>query len=113
MSESWADDFYKMNSALKSCAVDSVKTVLDRKSNQVKDYLAMSTPRKTGGLVGSLKRNPIEPSGGKVGFKIVYDGYNQKGVAFQLIANALNVGYFANTFTYIPGTHFQDKAISF
>jgi len=108
----WSDEFYKMNDTLKSCAIDSVKTVLAKKSTEVKNYLQTATPRKTGGLVESLKRNPIESSGGKVGYKIIFDGYNQKGAAHQMIANALNAGFFVNQFTYIPGSHFMDKAVA-
>lgn len=112
MSEDWSKDFYKLSDDLKECAIESVTTVLDSQADKVLANLHSATPRKTGALVNSLKKESAN-KGSTLGFKVRYDGYNLKGQPFQVIANALNKGFFNNSSgVYIPGTHFIDHSVS-
>jgi len=55
------------------------------------DELMRTTPVSTGGLKESLIKTPIR-SHLRYGYTIQYDGYNEKGVPYQYIANSLNKG---------------------
>lgn len=113
MSNDWCKDFYKMSDDLKKCATESVKTVLAIQTEKVRSYLQTRTPTDTGELAQSITKEPIRESATKVGFTILYDGYDEHGQAFQVIANSLNRGYFiATTGKYVAPRHFLDEAVS-
>jgi len=113
MSNDWSKDFYKMSDDLKRCATESVETVLKSQTEKVRNYLQTHTPIDTGELAQSITKEPIRGSVTKVGFTIRYDGYNEHGQAFQVIANSLNRGYFiATTGKYVAPRHFLDEAVS-
>lgn len=105
----WEKDFRNLSDDLKECAREAVTNVLKEQSDSVLDHLRKNTPRDTGGLVSSLKREEVNKSG-KVGYRIIYDGYDEHSQPYQVIANALNRGYLARSFVLIPGRHFIDAA---
>lgn len=86
------DDYIK-NELLKvgPAAIDSTKEIIDEVSTEYYEALLKGTPNATGGLISSLTKDPIRSSQ-KYGYIIEYDGYNEKGVAYQYIANSLNIG---------------------
>ena len=86
-------------------AIEAVKEQVDLESKEVYDTLQKTTPKSSGNLVNSLKMTKIETNN-QYGYKIEYEGNNDKGIPNQLIANALNYG----TKT-IPAKHFRTRAI--
>ena len=86
------DDYIK-NELLKvgPAAVEATKEIIDEISQVYFDELLKTTPISTGGLKDSLIKKPIR-SNLRYGYTIEYDGYNEKGVPYQYIANSLNKG---------------------
>ena len=86
------DDYIK-NELLKvgPAAIESTKEIIDEVSQIYYDELMRTTPVSTGGLKESLIKTPIR-SHLRYGYTIQYDGYNEKGVPYQYIANSLNKG---------------------
>lgn len=93
-------------------AHDSIYEVLTERASRLENYLLASTPVKTGQLVGSIVRVLVENSETKVTIRIKFDGYNSDKQAFQVIANALNKGFFLPDGTYVTKhQNFIDKGI--
>lgn len=93
-------------------AHDSIYEVLTERASRLENYLLASTPVKTGQLVGSIVRVLVENSETKVTIRIKFDGYNSDRQAFQVIANALNKGFFLPDGTYVTKhQNFIDKGI--
>ena len=72
-------------------AIPIAKDTIDKAANAVHQELQRTTPNVTGGLVGSLRIEPIV-SASKYGKVIDYDGYDKQGQAYSAIANSLNHG---------------------
>lgn len=106
------NEFLKKSDALIESANIAIKETLKVEANKVLESLKRLTPRETGGLVNSLKMSEINESD-RVGYKIVFDGYNKDNISYQKIANALNRGFIANFGNkYVEGKHFIDKSVS-
>lgn len=80
---------------------EAVAEVVKRKAYEFYDELKLRTPQASSGLKESLKITPLngrygEPgwADSRFGYNIEYDGYNEKGRPYPLIANAINVGEF-------------------
>lgn len=110
---SWEEDFYKMSDALRRAATESVESVLLDYSKRVLDSLREKTPVDTGDLRASLKIEEYKgKSGTRVGYRIVYDGYDANGRPYQVIANSLNRGFVNPSGIIVSGTHFIDISVS-
>ena len=106
------NEFLKMSDALVESANIAIKETLKVEANKVLESLKRLTPRETNGLVNSLKMSEINESD-RVGYKIVFDGYNKDNISYQKIANALNRGFITNFGNkYVEGKHFIDKSVS-
>lgn len=110
---SWEESFYKMEEALKEAATKSVEEVLLEYSNKVLESLKEKTPAgETGELRASLRLKAYKgPKTTRVGYQIVYDGYDSKGRPYQVIANSLNRGFVNPSGIIISGTHFIDVSV--
>jgi len=90
--------------------IDTVKSVIDEEANKCFNQIKASTPRSDredhAHLVDSIKISAVE-SFGKYGWKLEYEGYNEKGVPYSLIARSLNKG---SAFGGVA-THHIDTAI--
>ena len=96
----------------KAAAIESIREVLAEKAHEVEQYLKTHSPvGKTGKLHGAIINVKIEDNENRIAFRVSYDGTNKDGVAYQLIANSLNRGFFLNNGKYIAGRHFIDDAI--
>lgn len=72
----------------------TIKERIDKEAQNVFDVMKKGTPVSKiehPHLIESLIKEQIN-DGRMYGWKISYDGYNEKGVPFQLIANTLNKG---------------------
>ncbi len=106
------DEFNNFSQEAKEAAKDAIREVLAEKAHEVEEYLKVHSPvGKTGKLHGSIISVKIEDSDKRIAFRITYEGNNEEGTAFQLIANALNRGYFLNSGKYVAGRHFIDEAV--
>lgn len=97
--EHWATRFYQLSDELKEAAVSSVKKVLYERAMKFAEELKEKTPRDTGGLRDSIKVKEVLPTKrkpGRIGYEVVFDGYDEHGRPYQLIANSLNFGYTMN-----------------
>jgi len=95
-----------------NAAHESIYEVLSERAKNLEDYLRSTTPVKTGELVGSLVRVLVENSDVKVTLRVKFDGYNKSHQPYQVIANALNKGYFLPDGTYVTKhQNFIDKGI--
>lgn len=95
-----------------NAAHESIYEVLSERAKNLEDYLRSTTPVKSGELVGSLVRVLVENSDIKVTLRVKFDGYNKSHQPYQLIANALNKGYFLPDGTYVTKhQNFIDKGI--
>lgn len=86
----------------------AVADVIDEESNKCYQSIKDGTPisdKAHKHLVESLKMEKITSSN-KYGWKIDYDGYNENGVPFSLIARSLNKGS-----NFGGATHHIDKAV--
>ena len=90
--------------------IDTVKSVIDEEANKCFNQIKANTPRSAredhAHLVDSIKISAVE-SFGKYGWKLEYEGYNEKGVPYSLIARSLNKG---SAFGGVA-THHIDTAI--
>ena len=94
---------------------ESYEEVLKEKANQVLSDLQNSTPRgETSELAASLKMKKLAKTKKqtKIGYKIIYDGYDSKGRPYQVIANSLNRGFVNPQGVHIQGKNFIDQAVS-
>ena len=91
-------------------AVNTVKAVIDEEANKCFDQIKANTPRSSedhAHLVDSIKITAVE-SFGRYGWKLEYEGYNEKGVPYYMIARSLNKG---SAFGGVA-THHIDTAIN-
>lgn len=107
------DEFQNFSEEAKEAAKDAIREVLAEKAHEVEEYLKTHSPvGPTGKLHGAVVSVKIEDSDRRIAFRISYDGENEEGIAYQLIANALNRGYFLNNSgKYVAGRHFIDEAV--
>ena len=99
MSESWSYEFYKLPNELKAAAISTVKEVLLKRANAFAEELKRRCPVNTGGLRNSIKVKEVKPSRrhpDRVGYEVVFDGYDKHNRPYQVIANSLNFGYTMN-----------------
>lgn len=111
----WQEWLAKANERIKKAATESTTQILKEYSEKFFTELKRETPVDTGALVKSLIIEPYKPKGlndEKVGYVITFDGYDEKGRPFQLIANSLNRGFVNSNGMIIPGSHFIDKCIA-
>lgn len=90
--------------AVKEAMADAIDEESTRCFQNIKDGTPVSDVSHKH-LVESLKMEKIT-SQSKYGWKIDYDGYNEKGVPFSLIARSLNRGS-----NFGGATHHIDKAV--
>lgn len=111
---SWEEAFYKMGEALRKAATESVEDVLLEYSEKVFESLKEKTPiGETGELKASLRLKEYKgPRTTRVGYQIIYDGYDGKGRPYQVIANSLNRGFVNPSGIIISGTHYIDVSVS-
>lgn len=74
-----------------NAAIDSLKEVVDERSQKCFEMLQKNTQVDTGGLQKSLTINKLN-SINRYGYTIDFDGYNERGIAYSKIARALNNG---------------------
>lgn len=109
--EDWVRELNQMNEQVKSAAIQVVKDVLNDRADLVLLTLRTSSPRVTGQLVNSLIKKETS-KGTEIGYCVMYDGYDEKGRPYQIIANSLNRGFTTPTGGVVAGSHFIDKAVS-
>lgn len=93
---------------LNSSIIEKIKKTIDDECQKVFQTLKDGTPisiKDHKHLADSLKITKIE-TGKRYGWKIEYEGYNENGVPYSLIARSLNKGT-----PTIEGIHHIDKAI--
>lgn len=92
-------------------AVNTVKAVIDEEANKCFEQIKANTPRSDNDehthLVDTIKISAVE-SFGRYGWKLEYEGYNEKGVPYSMIARSLNKG---SAFGGVA-THHIDTAIN-
>ena len=111
----WTEYFAKANETIAKAATESTEKILKEYSEMFFEKLKSLTPIDTGALAKSLIIEPYKPKGvsdGKVGYVITFDGYDEKGRPFQLIANSLNRGYTTKNGKLVSGSHFVDKCLT-
>lgn len=87
---------------------EAMASAIDEESNKCFQNIKDGTPVSNVNhkhLVESLKKEKIT-SQNKYGWKIDYDGYNENGVPYSLIARSLNKGS-----TFGGATHHIDNAV--
>lgn len=91
--------------------VETVKAVIDEEANRCFNKIKENTPRSDNDehthLVDTIKITAVEEFG-RYGWKLDYDGYNEKGVPYSMIARSLNKG---SAFGGVA-THHIDTAIN-
>lgn len=100
---------------IQEAVLDSYEEVLKEKADSTLSTLKTTTPKgDTGNLVNSLKMSKITKTkkNNKIGYKITYDGYDNKGRPYQVIANSLNRGFVNPKGVQISGKHFIDQAVA-
>jgi HK97 gp10 family phage protein len=94
----YADDDFEMmlgnlgdqsGAIAKKAVYAGAKIVADRMKVNLQKILS---PAATGKLVDALGITPIKQKNGEWSAKVGFDGYDNNGVAFQLIARALESG---------------------
>lgn len=96
-----------LSSNLAPAAMEAAKAELDRAGDETYEKIKAGTPVRTGALKASLRKERVEKRG-KYGTRIYYDGYDEKGTPYQLIANSLNKG---GAGTGYSATHHIDEAV--
>lgn len=89
--------------------VKAVTGVIDKESENVYSIIRTRTPVSSKDhvhLIDTLQKIPVD-SFGKYGWRISFEGYNEHGVPYSLIARALNKGN-----AIAPGIHHMDYAFS-
>lgn len=105
----------KLPEQLRAFAHRAVKDVTFEFAERVYLNLVENTPKRTGGLVASLRLEEVNDAkrvGQQVGYKVYYDKYDEKERPYQEIANSLNRGWYLPNGTYVPGTYYMDRAVS-
>ena len=91
--------------------VETVKAVIDEEANKCFEQIKANTPRSNNDehthLVDTIKISPVETFG-RYGWKLEYEGYNEIGVPYSMIARSLNKG---SAFGGVA-THHIDTAIN-
>lgn len=111
----WTEYFAKANEIMAKVATESTEKILKEYSEKFFEKLRSLAPVDTGALVKSLIIEPYKSKGindGKTGYVITFDGYDEKGRPFQLIANSLNRGYTTKSGKIVSGSHFIDKCLT-
>ena len=86
---------------------EAIKETVTTEAKACFEEIKQNTPVKTGGLQNALKiEETNDEKKSQYGYKIYYDGYNDKGVPFSLIGNTLNKGT-----SIIPATRHITKAV--
>lgn len=95
---------------------EAVEKVTRASAQALMDTLRSTTPRSSGKggrpgrkhLVDTLVLEPVQQTSRrrKVGYVVRYDGYDDRGQPYQLIANSLNKAHPTN-----ESAHFIDKAV--
>lgn len=106
------DEFENFSDEAKEAAKEAIREVLSEKAKEVKEYLKLHVPRRTGGLSNSIIDVKIEDSDRRIAFRVIFEGTNEDGIAYQRIANSLNNGFFLPSGKFVTGKHFIDEAIS-
>ena len=100
-------EYLESISAMDDTAKEAVREQVDFEAEKVRDILERTAPRgETGGLARSLTKVQITTRKDWYGFRIEFEGNNERGVPYSKIANILNFGS-----SYIQGTRFISKAI--
>ena len=107
----WSKQISNISNIVTNAVSTSVQSVITDYANKAFQKLKESTPiGETSNLVKSLSIESITKLT-KYGYRIFYDGYDDNGRPYQVIANALNRGFTTPQGKYISGTHFIDEAI--
>ena len=85
-----AEYFEKLES-LGEMAAEAVREQVDEEAGRVEREIQSGTPQDTGGLARSLKPAKID-TGKRYGYRLEYEGENEKGEPYEKIANILNSG---------------------
>ena len=96
-----------LSSSLAPAAMEAAKAEIDRAGDETFQKIKAGTPVRTGALAASLKKERVDKRG-KYGTRIYYDGYDEHGTPYQLIANSLNKG---SEGTGFAATHHIDAAV--
>lgn len=105
----------KLPEQLRAFAHRAVKDVTFEFAEKVYLNLVENTPKRTHGLVDSLRLEEVNDAkrvGQQVGYKVYYDKYDEKQRPYQEIANSLNRGWYLPNGKYVPGTYYMDRAVS-
>lgn len=102
----------------KKAAIEAYVEVIDKEAEQCFQNIKEDTPesdslettKDVGNLKSSILKEKINDPN-KYGYKIYFDGYNSKGVAYQKIANALNSGATLKSGGIIEPRWFISKAV--
>jgi hypothetical protein len=84
-------EYFEKLERLGDMAVEAVKEQIDIEADRAETEIRDGTPTDTGGLARSLIRTKID-NGKKYGYRLEYDGNNDKGEPYEKIANILNSG---------------------
>ena len=101
--------FKKLETGIPSKTKQAIKDQIDVEVNRVFESMKNGTPRSSKEhthLADTLEKTKID-DGLKYGYSLAYNGYNEFGVAYDLIARVLNRGK-----ATMPGTHHIDSAVS-
>ena len=96
-----------LSSTLAPAAMEAAKAEIDKAGDETYESIKAGTPVRTGALAASLRKERVEKRG-KYGTRIYYDGYDERGTPYQLIANSLNKG---GGETGFAATHHIDQAV--
>ena len=85
-------EYFEKLETLGDIAVESIKEQVDEETGRAESEIASGTPEgKTGGLARSLTRAKISTDK-RYGYRLEFEGENEKGIPYAKIANILNHG---------------------
>ena len=83
--------YFEKLETLGDIAVEAIKEQVDIEAGQAESAIASGTPEETGGLARSLRKTKIETEK-RYGYRLEFEGENDKGEPYAKIANILNSG---------------------
>jgi len=85
-------EYFQKLEELGDMAKDAIKEQVDVEAAQAESTIQGGTPKgETLGLLGALTKTKID-TGNKYGYRLEFEGENEKGVPYAKIANILNSG---------------------
>lgn len=107
--DSLKEYFVKLETNLGPKVLGAVKNTIDTEAKKTAEEIRLRTPvsgKSHTHLIDTLVLKPVEKFG-YYGWKLEHEGYNEYGVPYQMIANALNRGR-----ADMPGLKHIDYAFS-